>query len=275
MQTLKNIKIADPRAYRLVLRIRDTALDVMLYSPIEDNSLVFDSITLAPLPTPRLQALQDAVYDHPVLLSDFSRVSIIIPAEAFLAVPTEGAADSDDCRRLIRTAFPSVSEHDPVFADPTGTAEATLLFSIPADLHAFLTRTYLNPGIHHSLSVLARYFLGAAPRSNSPRALLDLGADSVNIIIADRNRLLLANTFRSSVAADSLYYVMAALQTLGLPADTPVHVGGHAPYKAELLEKARTLLPAAVPLIFPSAMFKAGRDAMKAPLDLAISPLCE
>ncbi|MDE5625763.1 MAG: hypothetical protein K2I61_05525, partial [Muribaculaceae bacterium] len=70
--------IKEPRMWQLVMEPTSDTLSVMAFSPIEHHTLIAEEIPLNSSATP-LKAFQEAVYDNPLLLSDFRRVTILLP----------------------------------------------------------------------------------------------------------------------------------------------------------------------------------------------------
>ena len=67
-QRLDRELIGEPRLWRLAMRIGEKSLHVILLSTIEDNSLIYSEIPIDSANTDRLKALEEAVYENPLLL---------------------------------------------------------------------------------------------------------------------------------------------------------------------------------------------------------------
>lgn len=273
-QQLSKSMVANPRVWRLAMRLDRDALQVMLYSPIEDNSMIYRSIPLAQSAQSPLRALEDAVYDNPLLLSDFERVYLLAASQPWLLVPTEAAADADDCEALMAAAYPD-HRLDPVLSCDTGTPDATLLLGMEPDLAGFINRTFLAVRISHPIAALSRYFAASISRGNTIKTMVNLHSDRLDIISIDRGKLLLANTFRYQSTDDALYYTLACRQSLQLADSDEIFLSGDAKAREALMPRLRQYVPSVMPMIFPSQMFSAGRQAMNVPFDLIVMPLCE
>lgn len=270
---VKNM-IGNPRVWRLALRVEADALRVVLYSTVEDNSLIYRTIPLDPAAPSHLRAVEDAVYDNPLLLSDFERVYCVVDNSTFLLVPTPLAETADDCELMLKAAFPDFEGE--IVSNPTGAANATLLTGLDSDLAAFLNRTFLSPRLFHHLSPLCRYFITSAGKGNSVKTHVNLRPRSLDIIVSDHGNLLMANTFAYSSINDALYYVMACREYLGIgPGGDELLLAGDPKAREVLMPRLRDYVARVMPVIFPSRMFAAGRDSMQAPFDLIVLPLCE
>ena len=99
-QPLDSSLIANPRLYNLILRIEPLRLDVMIYSGGEDDdSLIYRSIKLDSAPS-QIAALEEAVYENPVLLGDFNRITVILASTDYAIVP-EWVADDDSLETAV------------------------------------------------------------------------------------------------------------------------------------------------------------------------------
>ena len=71
-------KIETPELWNLLLRISRDALHVVIYSIVEDNSLVYRRFNLDTASSSWIGALQNVIYDNPAILSDFRRVYCVV-----------------------------------------------------------------------------------------------------------------------------------------------------------------------------------------------------
>lgn len=271
--------VPEPRLWRLALRIDQDTLHAVAYSTVQEGALLHRAIPLDPAITSPLRALEEAVYDNPLLLAGFNRTYCVVETRRFALVPTAIAAEADDCERLLAATHPDGAMRGHVCSNPTGDPEATLLFDIDADTAAFLDRTFASPVVCHPLSPLCRYFASAGAKANTPRIWLHLRPGALDVVALDRRRLLMANTYRWRTADDALYYALAVRRLLGLeaPGACEIHIGGHAEARRELLPRLSAECRGSVvaPLIVPAQILHGGAAALDAPFDLMVLPLCE
>lgn len=266
--------VPDTSMWRLCLRIDPKALSVVAYSTVEDNSLIYRRIELDPAADSQLRAIEDAVYDNPLLLSDFQRVYVTVAADCYMLMPAECAADADLRRSTLLELFPEFDGD--IFSCDCGTRNVRLVMGLDNHLTGFLNRTFLNPRITHSLAALSRYFITNNPAANAVKTYINLRAGRLDIIIAEKGRLLLANTFTCPTPSDALYYTLAARSLFALDNDTDeLLLAGDTSSREQLMPLLRRYVAKVMPAIFPSTMFRAGKDAMNAPFDLIVMPLCE
>ena len=72
---------------------------------------------------------------------------------------------------------------------------------------------------------------------------------------------------------DAVYYIMGVRQALGLPDYEEIMIGGDAAMRASVTPVLREYVRYVMPAIFPGAMLRVGREALRAPFGLVLSPL--
>ena len=265
--------IKEPRLWRLCLRLDSRTLYVMLYNVVEDNSLIYHEIALDGAASSALKALEEAVYENPALLSDFSRVDCVIDTTTYLTIPTP--LDTAEYRDKL------MSEAHPDFIGETISCQlygldTTILMGVEQDFIGFLRRTFNNPTIHHHLAPLCRYFRGKSRLGNSGKMYANIHGSRLDLIAFGNDTITLANSFEFRDSADAVYYILACRRMLGLSADSDeLFLAGDNSTRETITPILRQYLAYVMPVIFPSSMFRAGRDAMRAPFDLIVLPLCE
>lgn len=272
--------IAQPELWKLALLLSPDRLDVALYPPVTREEMIWRSFAFDPAAPDKLRALEDIIYDNPLLLSDFKRVDCIIANAPSIALPPE--LDEDDATAAYDLAADTsaVEPAAPLELFPTGSSDgAVMAIRQSTAMRSFITRTFYNVRFDCRLAALCRYFTGRAEAPHTP-ALYAIDADSCLTAIAldsDR-RLLLANEFAYTKPVDAAYYILAVMQQLGMPrTDTAVCIS--TPATADTPESLREILrphlPQAGALPFPTLRYRASRTTLQAPFSLLIRPICE
>jgi hypothetical protein len=271
--TLQATLVQHPQHSRLALRVCDTAIDVVVISSIEDNSLQWHRINLDAAAASPLKALEDAVYANPLLLADFGAIDVLVSTKRRLIVPAE-AADADNLHSMFAQLYPG-SNLDIITStiDSNGTVIA---IADDAERVNFIRRTFNNPHIADRIAPLCRYFGIKNRLGNAGKFHVHLADNTIDIIAYGSEGLLMANTFESTSVTDDLYYVMLAAQALSFDNNNDqMLLSGDADRREALIPLLRKYVSYVMPLIFPSAMFKAGKDSLSAPFELITLPLCE
>ena len=242
--------IERPSLWRLALQVDRDALRAVLWSTVEESTLVHFSVPLNPT-FPQAKALEEAVYATPVLLSDFGRIDVVVRTDRFLPAPS----GLDEDLRIKMLEYCRVL--------------------------CFLARTFRNPCVTSHIATLSRYFSRRVMLGNSGKLYVHFhqGADTRAadlIAFGTDGRPVLMTTKEFRTNEDALYYILASMKESGLDlrADE-ILLCGNASTRDELMPLLRRYASSVMPVIFPSAAFRAGRQALSAPFPLVILPLCE
>lgn len=181
-----NTRLTDAALWRMVMRIDNSGLAVLLSNTAD--SLERDVRTFSFDPTGgrrRLDQLTSVIYDNPLLLSDFGRVSVVVSTAYMAVIPAE--AEGVAAQILQATA------DDAVIVDNLGIEGVKLAMKLPRDEVAFIRRTFPDADLRHRMSVMIDYF-GArfTAGGNGRRLYAIVNADSVDIVVMDRRSLLQA-----------------------------------------------------------------------------------
>ncbi len=265
--------IAETTRYDMLVRVGSACVDVVIYSVLADNSLLSRSF---PLPVSGglspVRALEEVVYDNPLMLSDFRKVYILLDTPDYCVIPSE--LDESQASKVFTTLHPAFA--GAVKLADTATRNATVVYGIPDDLNGFIRRTFLNAVVLPHIAPLVRYFASKPGRGNSRRMICNLRTTSMDVIVIDGNSLAQANTVAFRNIADAVYYILASRAEHGLDAHTDeVLLAGNQHMRDEIIPVLRTYIERVMPVIFPPQMFRAGKEAMHAPFDLIVTPLCE
>ncbi len=265
--------VPHPQLSRLALRVCNNAIDVVVISGVEDNSLIWHRIDLDAAAGTPLKALEDAVYQNPLLLADFSAIDVLIDTPRRLVVPAHAAA-ADSIEKMFAELYPD--EQYEIIATPIDSNGTTIAIADDVERINFIRRTFNNPHIADRIVPLCRYFGIKNRLGNAGKFHIHLSDESIDIIAYGADGLLMANTFASTDANDDLYYVLAAARSLDFDNNNDqMLLSGNAARREALIPLLRRYISYVMPVIFPSAMFKAGKDSLSAPFELITLPLCE
>ncbi len=270
--TLDKDLVADASICNMLVRVGIERVDVVVYSIVSDNSLIYRSFPVASAVS-RVKALESVVYENPLMLCDFRRVYIVIDTNDYVVVPAE-VNGSDDASRIFLALHPGYD--GTVERADTATRNAFMMFGIERELQGFIGRTFVGAVVMPHMAPLMRYFASKPGRGNSRRMVCNFRRSSVDVVMLDGNSLLQANTFMFSNPMDAVYYILASRSRHGLdPYNDEILLTGDQNIREEVTPVLRKYVSRVMPSIFPPQMFRAGKDAMRAPFDLIVTPLCE
>ena len=272
--------IGEPRLYRLAMRLETETLHVMLYRTGEPESMVYRAI---PLDAPGLTLegrLEETVYNNPLLLADFERVTLLVDTTRYAVIPDMAAGgDTLFAEVLADRLLPdSDDERQPeVTFTPMSPGGASVAMKLPAQLVAFLRRTFNNPDIYPAIVPLSRYFHDSSRIGHSGKIYINLRPGSLDLLAFAGDRLDIANTFTFRESADAVYYIMSVRNMLMERDcdDRELLLSGDDTLREEITSVLREYVGYVMPATYPSTLTRAPKDALKAPFDLIIIQLCE
>lgn len=260
-----------PAMTRLLIEISDKGLDVVTISKTATNDLTYRHLPI--VGDDYVQALETLVYDNPDLLADYASIDILFDTQRFVLVPAD-KADDDHLRDIVDSLWPDV-DLDIVTTDADSPA-TVLAVAVDRRLLSFVRRTFSQARLSHRLRPLCRYFALGNLMRNTGKVHVNLHDSRMDIIAFDGENLLMANTFAIGGDSDALYYVLAAARQLNFDVRTDqVLISGVPATRDPLMRSLRQYFSNVMPTIFPADMFSRGADAMQAPFELIITPLCE
>jgi hypothetical protein len=271
-QTLNKELIENPALWRLLLLIDDDNLVVVANSTVEDSSLIhvklpYDSAAASPI-----RAIEDVIYSNPLLLSDFNKVECIVRSKHFLIVPT--ATDEQSANVIAGKLWNDNSLS--IITDEVANLCANIVWAVDAQLVNFLVRTFNNPRIVHHLTPLARYFSRKNRLGNSGKMYVNLRRNYLDVIAFNGGKVSLINSYEYQDKDDATYFVLAVANEAGFNLDDDeLMICGDVALREQIMPELRRFVNYVMPVIFPSAMFRAGKEALNAPFELILLPLCE
>lgn len=263
--------VAQPRLWRLAMRVGEQAVDVAINTPLEDHALIYRHFDLEPGMAP-LAAFEDLIYDNPLLLADFDKIDVLIDTPRFTLAPSE--IHSDDVRAdIMQAIWPDPTLTTLTHDLPTG---ETLLMAADSGLVSFVRRTFLDARILHPIGVLTTYFSIRSRQGNASKLYCRLRPGAVDMVGLAQGRLVAATSAEAPTPEDMAYFILATAQTFGLSLDADeLCLYGQTELREQVTTMLRPMARYVMPIIFPSEIFKAGKDALQAPFELMILPLCE
>lgn len=265
--------IKEPQMWQLVMEPSPDTLSIIAFSPIEHHSLISAEIPLDQTTT-RLKAFQEAVYDNPLLLADFGKITILLPSERFMVIPD--IITAPDARQIaFRRAFPDIEADGPeeILAEELSGLNATMLTGINREFLGFLRRTFNAPHISHTLTPLALYFKAKHPTRPFGKMIVNLRPRRCDIVILGDTAPLIINSYRIEDPMDAVYYIMACRESCKLAPTDEIILAGDQESRTAVAPHLRRFVRYVMPAIFPSSMFRAGRAALRAPFEMTVSPL--
>lgn len=264
--------VENPAQWRLSMKISGNALDVVAFSLTEHNTLIYRNIPLGDTSTSMIAALGDAVYDNTLLLSEFAMTDVLVDTPRFIITPTEMCSDGRD--EMIMSAIwhgekLSVTSHPIV-----GTTD-TLLSGVDAKIMSFVRRTFPNCVVRHRLSPLLSYLITNDHEVGVATMYVNIHDGRIDVIYFDERGLQAVNTYDTPTLDDMLYYIMAVAKgcKMNINKDDMV-IFGEAEEADRLQAYIKKYVRTALVMDSIYEVAALGAEALKAPLELTLLPLC-
>lgn len=270
MATLTKDLITKPALWRMALLLHPTTVDVALSSPYDEGPLVFRTLRLDDHMS-QLEGFEELVYENPLLLSDFSRVEVLIDTPQFTIVPSE-IRNADVRQGIISALWPSAPLA--VIANEIAGTDDTLLMGVDEGVMAFINRTFLDVTPRHPVSVIASYFAPQASQGSGNKFFVNLRSDGAEVAGFVDGTLAVANSYAAATPEDIAYFILASAQTAGLSLDEGEFLlCGDINIRQKVTPLMRDFAKRVMPAIFPSEALRLGTDAVKTPFPLIIANL--
>lgn len=277
MATLDKDMISQPELWKLSLLLADKHLDVALFPPTVREEMIVRHFDFPAPATDPLRAIEDIIYENPLLFSDFKRVECIIDNCQQILTPADLDPEAtarvySELTTLSPTDHPDALPDEPQIF-PTGDPTCNVALLQKADIDAFIRRTFYNVRFDSRLASLIRYFLSLPNTPETPSMFIITRNGRLTLIATKTGRVLMANTFQYRTDADAAYYILACTSSLSLdPADLTLYLSGGT---SALSEIVAPYIPSISAIPFPMLRHRASKTTLQAPFELIIRPLCE
>ncbi len=157
----------------------------------------------------RLAAIENAVYDTPLLLDDYSATRVVVTTTHFALTPAELPAPLRNT--ILRTTLSAVNG-DVVTSDTAW--GVGFVFELPRGLRSFLDRTFLMPPVVPHLQPVVDYLHD----HDDVAVLAHCGNGLLDLAIQREGTLQLANCYTCAGDNDALFYTLQACKATGVDA---------------------------------------------------------
>lgn len=251
-EALTNDMLANPTLYRLILMVSDTGVDVVIKSRIEDNGIIHRRIDFNPGAEP-VAALEEAVYENPLLTADFHATDVIVDNNRFFLMSHADATEEETARRIaLLWPYDRTGIEYQAFVSPVEDGRTVMVTAVDRKLAAFLRRTWGNPRVIHRLGIAARYYAFKNKLGNMGKIHVRLAGGRTDVVALGRDGIMLVNSFETPSVDDAAYYTLGCAKYLDYDNDTDrILAGGDAALRDEYLALMRRFATYVVPEIIP------------------------
>ena len=256
--------IAEPGLWRLILRVSNQRLSAILLGPESVERSVLSHVEV--LADDSVRTLENAIYDNPLLLSDFAATDVIISNSDAFVSPTSAAEIRE---QMAEAMLPDYCELRRIETEKiTDTME--VIYAVNQECYNFLARTFAAAKFHHSLAIDAKYLYHRNARGGASAHLYALceNSDKPALIGFDAaGNLCTLSRPGASTAEDCAYYILASG---GNNDNGPISVGGEPALRNDVCALLRRMRPDAtiLPLTLPEDLLHLRRQAPDADFDM-------
>lgn len=244
----------DAASRSLTLEISADTMAVLVSPADAATPHIYAAIALDAGHARHAAAVEEAVYSNPMLLCDFRSVKVLLRGGNTLPAP----------RGFGR--WPAAAAGEETLSEGIPALGIELTGSHDSELMKFLRRSFNNPTIGSHMAQLCSFCGRLSRRANRCRAYVQYLGPSVDVLLFDKGRLLLAATYAVTSPDDALYYVLAACATAGFSrSDDELMLVAPSARREELQPLLRKYVNYVMPLILPAELCR------EAPLELALA----
>lgn len=268
MKALTKDLIDNPELWRLSLLIGKGGIDVFAHPVVGEGSVICEHIAFDASLSSDASALEDVVYANPLLLMPFRKVDVVVSNATTTVVPAD--VQPEVLGKLLRT------DRETLMLESAIDDREKLVFALDRGIANFIGRTYDGAVPVHVLSVLSRYFRIRGGHGNTSKMFVNLGADSLDLIVYNNLGLAAARHIDAVSIDECAYWSLALFKQCGLDVDyDEIIIAGDSERRHGLMPLLSKFVNNVMPAIFPSAAYHGSSIAGKAPFPLVIMPLCE
>lgn len=226
--------ISDRSHWRLSLTVGDSCVRAIFRDDAAHRVVCYSSRTWQGDPAESLSKIVDAIYEDPVILDDYTTTILVRPTR-MLFVPATTPADDIEANAAELISLVDAADNKDVWTEPL-LPGVLAVWSTPAEVRDFLLRTFPTEDVHIALLPLVR--LMADTRGEV--AIVHLDNTTLDIVVMRDGVPLLINTREYGEPADAAYYIVYALQAIGVSTATAeVRVSGRREVRAQLMPMLR------------------------------------
>lgn len=266
--------ISHPLMYRMGLMVTSTSVDVVITSRVNDNGLLFRHIDF-PAGADPMTALEETVYDNPLLTSDFYEIYVLVDNNRFFAMDAV-AANENEIRKRIELLWPEDKSGVKLEAlvTPAEQGRNVVVGAASSALLKFLRRTFNNPAVEHRMGVLTRYYAVKNRLGNMGKIHVRLGEETTDILVFGHQGLLLVNTYPTKTTDDAAYFTLAVAKQFDFDNENDrIYVTGDGEVRDAYMAEMRRFVNMVLPEIMPTELTAPSSETGKVPFELLAYPL--
>lgn len=248
--------ISDHSRWRLQLTVGDGGVRANFYDAAAGRLFTYLEKSWRGDPADSLRKIEDAIYEDPAILDDYTTGILIRPSRMIFVPDSRLGAESteEDAGELL--SLVDASDALDVWSESLGCG-FTAVFSTPAGVRDFLSRTFPTEDVHLALRPMLGHVL-LKERGPGRKMWVHLDAGTLDVVAAADGFPVLINTREYQEAADAAYYIVHALRAIGFDAaGTDVRLSGREELRKELMPMLRRHMDCVSAALLPTCINQA------------------
>ena len=248
--------ISDHSRWRLQLTVGDGGVRANFYDAAAGRLFTYLEKSWRGDPADSLRKIEDAIYEDPAILDDYTTGILIRPSRMIFVPDSRLGAESveEDAEALL--SLVDASDARDVWTEPLGCG-FTAVFSTPAGVRDFLSRTFPTEDVHLALLPMLGHVL-FKERGPGRKMWVHLDTGTLDVVAAADGLPVLINTREYHEAADAAYYIVHALRAIGFDAaGTDVRLSGREELRKELMPMLRRHMDSVSAALLPTCINQA------------------
>ncbi len=161
-----------------------------------------------------IQNFKSAFINEPLLGLKFKHVNIGFSTFAYTLIPEKLYHEKEDQHYLSNII--EVPANEGTFTDYIPSEKICTVFSMPNYIREFFIEKYENITFYHSTTPLLNSFLKTKAKLEGHSMLLNFTKGMVDIILLDKGKLKIMNSFQITSGKDVVYFTLLIFQQFGL-----------------------------------------------------------
>lgn len=179
------------------------------------------------LPEPYAETLKGLFFEEPLLALPYRRSEVALDEGGYLLIP-EDLHERHTEKAWSLPCFTQEEKDSELLSQKIKEIPATLLYPVESELYHFCQRSFPIPSFTHPTPTIIEHALRKSRSIPTQLLLLKVGERSIDMVLAERGKLLLANRYHIQSTEDLLYYITLTWQRFQLSQEeTPLYLYSH------------------------------------------------
>ena len=229
-------------SYFLSIRLNPDGLSFCTLDPVRNKYIQISHIVFNETQSIATQ-LNDCLSKSDILNLPFKRTFILIPSQISTLVPA-AVFEPEKKEELLKFSC-SIPENSTIYYNKIRSIDTFNIFSIPTEVEVIMQRQFPEPLFFHQNTPFIDSILSATLTEESTTTLLciNFNSDFFDIVVFDKDRLMLCNSFPIKSENDFIYFTLFVFEQLKLSEpNTMVQISGIHPDKQRYIKQLSNYL---------------------------------